>query len=398
MERQPIALRPDNFTPLTRTPWAGTRVLGRYKRAVLRGHDPEQRVGESWELSVSDEFPSTTLDGRLLRDVLAEQREAALGDEAKLGRDTTSLLVKWLDADDDLSLQIHPQDDYTGLGAGETGKVEAWYVVAAEPAAGFYFGFQPSVSGEDVRAAIAGEGDLRTCMQWVPAVPGDVALITPGLPHAVGRGLTLIEPQRVVPGKVALTYRYWDFGRRYDDRGQPSPSGKPRALHLDHALAVTAFEHVSDPAWLGARRARGVARARSLGAARVAGRRSRGRARAQRCTAHGATVRERRARAARAGHARRADRRRRRAARGQRPRCDAHRERNHGRPPRLPRRVDGPAFRGARAAVRDDRLGGRFAPGSPPARGACTQVDGSRLMHDIPPASGAAAVQSVNVR
>src|SRR5689334_497233 len=103
MERQPIALRPDNFTPLTRTPWAGTRVLGRYKRGVLSGHEPGARVGESWELSVSDEFPSSTLDGRLLRDVLAAEPEAALGDEAKLGRDTTALLVKWLDADDDLS-------------------------------------------------------------------------------------------------------------------------------------------------------------------------------------------------------------------------------------------------------------------------------------------------------
>lgn len=256
MERQPIALRPDNFTPLTRTPWAGTRVLGRYKRTVLSGHAPGARVGESWELSVSDEFPSATLDGRLLRDVLAAEPEAALGDEAKLGRSTTALLVKWLDADDDLSLQIHPRDDYSGLGPGETGKVEAWYVVAAEPAAGFYFGFQPSVSPADVRAALSGEGDLRTCMQWVPAVPGDIALITPGLPHAVGRGLTLIEPQRVVPGKIALTYRYWDFGRRYDERGQPSANGEPRALHLEHALAVTAFEQVTDPQWLAERRGR----------------------------------------------------------------------------------------------------------------------------------------------
>jgi mannose-6-phosphate isomerase len=255
MERQPIVLRPDNFTPLARTPWAGTRLLSRYKRNVLSGSDPQGRVGESWELSVSDELPSCTADGRLLRDVLAEQPEAALGDEARLGRRTTALLVKWLDADDELSLQIHPHDDYAGLAADETGKVEAWYVVAAEPDAGFFFGFRPGVRETDVRAALASHGDLRTCMEFVSAVPGDFALITPGLPHAVGRGLTLIEPQRVLPGKRALTYRYWDFGRRYDELGQPSADGQPRALHLDHALAVTAFEQVTDRAWLASRRA-----------------------------------------------------------------------------------------------------------------------------------------------
>lgn len=255
MQRQPIALRPDNFTPLSRTPWAGTRLAEHYKRALLSETGPLRRVGESWELSVSDELPSMTLDGRLLSDVLAEAPDALLGAEARLGRTTTALLVKWLDAADDLSLQIHPRDDYAGLGAGEAGKVEAWYVVAAEPGAGIYFGFRPGVRASDVRAVLDGRGDLRAHMQWVPVAAGDVALITPGLPHAVGRGLTLIEPQRVLPGKRALTYRYWDFGRLYDERGQASTQGKPRELHLEHALAVTAFEHVTDPTWLGAHRA-----------------------------------------------------------------------------------------------------------------------------------------------
>jgi mannose-6-phosphate isomerase len=255
MERQPIALRPDNFTPLTRTPWAGTRLAAHYKRELLQDSELA-RVGESWELSASDELPSSTLDGRLLRDVLAADPAALLGAEARLGRTTTSLLVKWLDADDDLSLQIHPRDDYAGLRAGETGKVEAWYVVAAEPGAGIFFGFRPGVRASDVRAVLDANGDLRAHMQWLPMERGDVALITPGLPHAVGRGLTLIEPQRVLPGKRGLTYRYWDFGRLYDERGQPSAQGKPRELHLEHALAVTAFEHATDPAWLATRRTR----------------------------------------------------------------------------------------------------------------------------------------------
>jgi mannose-6-phosphate isomerase len=196
------------------------------------------------------------LDGRVLPEVLAEQPVAMLGDEAALGRTSTALLVKWLDADADLSLQIHPDDAYSGLAAGEAGKVEAWYVVEATEGAGFWFGLQPGVGERDVRAALAGAVDLRSLLSFVPARAGDLALIEPGMPHAVGRGLTLIEPQRARPDCRAVTYRYWDFDRRYDAHGRADPSGSPRALHVEDALAVTAWEKACDPAYAAAMRER----------------------------------------------------------------------------------------------------------------------------------------------
>ena len=250
---RPIPLVPDNFTSPARTPWAGTRLLSSYK-AELGLAAPGGRVGESWELSAGAELPSRAEDGRPLPELLRADPVAMLGDEAALGRDTTALLVKWLDADDDLSLQIHPRDDYAALAPGETGKVEAWYVLEATEGAGIWFGFRPGVSERDVRAVLkaGGEGggaDLRDLLSFVPAQAGDLALLEPGMPHAIGRGLTLIEPQRVRPEGRAMTYRYWDFDRRYDAQGRPDPRGLPRALHVEHALAVTAWQQACDPAY-----------------------------------------------------------------------------------------------------------------------------------------------------
>src|SRR5689334_17954238 len=108
-----VRLRPDNFTPPSRTPWGGQRLLDRYKAALGLGASlADRRVGESWELSVSDEFPSVTAGGESLQQWVARAPLAVLGDEARAGRVQTALLVKWLDAGEPLSLQIHPEDDY----------------------------------------------------------------------------------------------------------------------------------------------------------------------------------------------------------------------------------------------------------------------------------------------
>src|SRR5690606_23909422 len=132
-------------------------------------------LGESWELSVSDEFPSEVESGRALSDEIASDPRAWLGAEA--GNASTALLVKWLDAADNLSLQIHPEDDYAGLAAGESGKVEAWYVVANEPSAGVYFGFMPGVDARAVREVLAENGDLSQLMAFTPVQLGDLIVI-----------------------------------------------------------------------------------------------------------------------------------------------------------------------------------------------------------------------------
>lgn len=232
---RPLKLRDDNFTPTSRTPWGGTRIAQRYKRL-----EHATVIGESWELSVEPDFPSVTRDGEALRDVLARDPEGYLGRESTRG--STALLVKLLDAADELSVQIHPSDDYAGLSPEESGKPECWYVAERDPGAGVYLGLREGVTEGAMREALSSGGDVSALLAFVPVEVGDFLLIDAGTAHAIGRGLTLVEPQRVVPGRRGVTYRYWDWNRRYDRDGRLAPEGSPRPLHVEHALAVTLWD------------------------------------------------------------------------------------------------------------------------------------------------------------
>ena len=239
-------LRADNFTPPARTPWGGTRIVSRYKpaHALSEAARAHACVGESWEVSVEPDFPSTLEDGTPLSVWLAQAPEATLGAEARSGRVGTALLVKLIDTAEPLSVQIHPANDYGGLAPGETGKPESWYVVAREPGAGLYLGFKAGTRAAHVREALHTRGALRELLRFVPVEPGDFFVIDAGTPHAIGEGLTLVEPQYVTPGLRGVTYRYWDWDRRYDAQGVPSEHGAPRPLHVEHALSVTRFDQV----------------------------------------------------------------------------------------------------------------------------------------------------------
>ncbi len=232
--RRPLLLQPDNFTPPERTPWGGRRIAGSLK--LNAGLEVRGVVGEAWELSVEPDFPSRIVDGPTLDEVLRDD-PALLGAEAALG--STALLVKLVDAADDLSVQIHPTDDDPALAGDESGKPEAWYIIEAEPGAGLYLGFRAGVSRQDVEKTIDEGGQVDQLMSFVPVSPGDVFLIEPGTPHSIGRGVLLLEPQRVSPGKRGLTYRYWDWNRTYDAAGRLHPGGQPRELHRERALDVT---------------------------------------------------------------------------------------------------------------------------------------------------------------
>jgi len=235
--QRPLLLQPDNFTPPDRTPWGGRKITDQLKAdAGLKVRGP---VGEAWELSVEPDFPSRIVDGPTLDEVLRAD-PALLGVEAALG--STALLVKLVDAADNLSVQIHPYDDDPQLTEGQSGKPEAWYIIDADPGAGLYLGFREGVSRQDIETLIAAEGEVDALMSFVPVSPGDVFLIEPGTPHAIGRGVLLLEPQRVTPGKRGITYRYWDWNRKYDAAGRPDASGKARPLHLERALEVTSWE------------------------------------------------------------------------------------------------------------------------------------------------------------
>jgi mannose-6-phosphate isomerase class I len=235
---RPVLLSGDVYTSASRTPWGGTRLVKHFGK---RG-DVQARIGESWELSLGPELPSRTREGQSLAHVVETDRDDWLG---PFGDRAAGLLVKLLDADEPLSLQIHPRDDHAGLAPEESGKPEAWYVIHAEPGAWIAFGWREGARREDVLGALArGDGSLAELLQRVEVSVGDCFVVDAGTPHAIGSGVTLVEPQYVARGKRGVTYRYWDWERRYDDEGRLAATGRPRALHVEPAIEVTDWDAV----------------------------------------------------------------------------------------------------------------------------------------------------------
>jgi mannose-6-phosphate isomerase len=232
-----LLLAGDAFTPPSRTPWGGGRVAG-WKRALGLAAAPP--LGESWEVSFGEltsrvqgrGVPISTLVGT---DFLGDEREGS------------ALLVKLLDAGAPLSVQIHPRDDDPHLRPDESGKPECWYVIACEPGARIHFGLAPEANPAAMRAAIEGGEDVSRLLASVAVEPGDFFVVPPGTPHAIGAGVTVLEPQRVEPGKRGVTYRYWDWNRRYDADGRPDPHGAARPLHVEEALRVTDWSRRATP-------------------------------------------------------------------------------------------------------------------------------------------------------
>ncbi len=225
---RPVLLSADNFTPLSRTPWAGDRI-GRVYKSELVPKSRGQRIGESWEVSCDAAFPSR-VEGES-DDLLALMK--------RNGEAVPEILVKLLDTDDPLSLQVHPRDDDPHLAPGECGKPESWLVLAAEPGAGIYLGFKHPMTREELAEVLADGDAAKDVLHFEPVQPGDFFEIEPGVPHCIGRGVTLLEPQRVIPGKTGKTYRLFDFGRKYDAAGRlDMRHGAARPLHLEQGLPL----------------------------------------------------------------------------------------------------------------------------------------------------------------
>ncbi|MCS6857800.1 MAG: class I mannose-6-phosphate isomerase [Sandaracinaceae bacterium] len=229
----PLLLRSCTYTPLARTPWGGNRLIREFGKPPPPGVTETPKVGEAWDLSLGPEFPSQTIDGLSLPDVISRDPEGWLGDPL-----APQLLLKWIDAEEPLSVQIHPRPDDPKLTPHESGKPEAWYVIASEKGGWIGFGWQPGASPDVIRKA-ALQGTLGDWLMRIEVEPGDLFTVPPGVPHAIGSGVTLIEPQVVWQGKAGVTYRYFDWNRRYDERGRLDERGIPRPLHLDRALEVT---------------------------------------------------------------------------------------------------------------------------------------------------------------
>ena len=194
---KPLLLRPDNFLPLARTPWAGSTIAAKYKSDLV----PEsagKKIGEAWEFSCDPSFPSKLKDYPVTLSELFLARAPEIFGPANSDK-RCELLVKLINASDPLSVQVHPRDDDPDLKSNECGKPESWYVLDAEPGAGIYLGFSRKMSRDELRQGLL-SGNSRELLQFVAVKPGDYFEIEPGVAHCVGPGVTLLEPQRVVEG------------------------------------------------------------------------------------------------------------------------------------------------------------------------------------------------------
>ena len=187
-------------------------------------------LSEAWVLSCHPDGPSVLADGpdkgMTLRAWLDKAGKEALGTACEPFEDFP-MLIKLIDAKKDLSIQVHPSDAYALEHEGQYGKTEMWVVLDAEPGASLYYGFDREVSLEEFSSRVS-DGTLTEVLRKVPVKPGDVFFIPSGTLHAIGAGLVIAEIQQ----NSNVTYRVFDYGRLGAD-------GKPRALHVEKALAVT---------------------------------------------------------------------------------------------------------------------------------------------------------------
>jgi mannose-6-phosphate isomerase len=217
--------------------WGG-RELGRVLGKRL---PPDERIGESWEIADHGEDSSTVRNGAYkgvrLHELVATHGQDLLGTRVP-ATETGSfpLLIKFLDAQDWLSVQVHPHDEYARVHQeGERGKTEVWYVVSARPGAKLVCGFSQQAAPEVLRLAIQ-EQRLGEYLREVPVQPGDVVFVPAGRVHTLGPGIVTCEIQR----NSDVTYRLFDWGR-VDD------VGRPRDLHVDDALNVMDFSPTACP-------------------------------------------------------------------------------------------------------------------------------------------------------
>lgn len=195
----------------------------------------EGKVAESWELSCHKNGTSVISNGEFsgtkLTDLIKKFPRQIVGtqlDEKDIEK--FPLLIKFIDANDRLSVQVHPTDEYAKVNEnGELGKNEMWYVIHAKPGATLVAGVKDGMTKDVFKEAIE-NGNVEDCLNYIDVKAGDIINIPAGLVHAIGKGILLAEVQQ----NSDTTYRVYDYGRLGVD-------GKPRELHVDKSLEVIDF-------------------------------------------------------------------------------------------------------------------------------------------------------------
>lgn len=217
----PVKLIP----PLKDYIWGGTRL----KKDFNKKSDLDI-VAESWELACHKDGESIIANGefagKTLSDYINSNGKSVLGTNCDRF-DNFPVLIKLIDAKDNLSVQVHPDNDYALKYEGEPGKTEMWYIVDCEDDAELIYGFKDTITKEEFKRRIE-DNTLLDVVKKVKVKKGDVFFIKSGTLHAIGKGILIAEIQQ----NSNTTYRVYDYGRI-------GPDGKPRQLHIEKAIDVT---------------------------------------------------------------------------------------------------------------------------------------------------------------
>jgi mannose-6-phosphate isomerase len=228
-------LDPLRFEPIYQYRLWGGRRLADVLAAPLPADGP---IGEAWILSDREDYPSRVADGPLegrtigqLMNQFPEQLLGRLAPRFHSGLHRFPLLLKFLDAREILSVQVHPPDAHAELiPAGETGKTEAWVVLEAGTKSLIYAGLKPGVTEADLRLAVT-NGEVADRLASFTPKPGDAVFIPAGTVHALGGGVVVFEVQQ----NSDVTFRLYDWNH------VDAKTGKPRDLQIDQALACVDF-------------------------------------------------------------------------------------------------------------------------------------------------------------
>lgn len=212
---------------LHETIWGGERLRTFAGKDVPVG----AHIGESWETALDAVACNPPFHGQTLGAITEQHGAALIGSRARevFGM-RFPLLTKFLDAQAQLSVQVHPNDAYAAAHeGGKLGKTEVWYILHAEPGARVVYGLRQEATQEDVRRAIA-TNTLEDLLHSVEVRPGDVVFVPAGTVHAICAGVVLYELQEYSD----ITYRLYDYGRI-------QANGRPRELHVEQGLAVMRY-------------------------------------------------------------------------------------------------------------------------------------------------------------
>lgn len=228
MKRKPFMLKPASQDYL----WGGSRLNDDFNLGL-----PVSPLAEAWMCSTHPDGVSTLASGELLSDALQLHPEWLGSHPLTItgGRPELPILIKLIDAKSDLSVQVHPDDDYAREYEGQWGKTEMWYVLGAGKNSELIYGFNRDVSSDQIREAVE-TGAIGTLLNHVPVHKNDVFMVSPGTVHAIGAGCLVAEIQQ----SSNLTYRLYDYDRT--DRW-----GQKRKLHLEKALDVAKLSSSTTP-------------------------------------------------------------------------------------------------------------------------------------------------------